>query len=169
MAHGYMRDYDEDRGDGRERWRDDDRERGWRGGEDSGHEWRGSEDRERWRGNEPDRNDRNLSFMLGDRDRSRDRGDWERAPRNFSSHQDDHYRSWRDRQMQALDEFTTTLTLCFTPEHLGMVPHYTSPPKNPTDFADFARYIVSRYAPQELNSAEPTVAAQAPESVIRAA
>ena len=31
------------------------------------------------------------------------RGDWERSPRNFSSHQDDHYRSWRDRQMQALD------------------------------------------------------------------
>jgi hypothetical protein len=31
------------------------------------------------------------------------RGDWERSPRNFSSHQDDHYRSWRDRQMGALD------------------------------------------------------------------
>ena len=30
-------------------------------------------------------------------------GDWERSPRNFSSHQDDHYRSWRDRQMSALD------------------------------------------------------------------
>ncbi|HEX8838985.1 MAG TPA: hypothetical protein VF750_00790 [Sphingomicrobium sp.] len=29
--------------------------------------------------------------------------DWERSPRNFSSHQDDHYRSWRDRQMSALD------------------------------------------------------------------
>jgi hypothetical protein len=31
------------------------------------------------------------------------RGDWERSPRNFRSHQDDHYRSWRDRQMEALD------------------------------------------------------------------
>jgi hypothetical protein len=31
------------------------------------------------------------------------RGDWDRSPRNFSSHQDDHYRSWRDRQMAALD------------------------------------------------------------------
>ena len=31
------------------------------------------------------------------------RGDWERSPRNFSGHQDDHYRSWRDRQMEALD------------------------------------------------------------------
>ena len=29
--------------------------------------------------------------------------DWERSPRNFSSHQDDHYRSWRDKQMEALD------------------------------------------------------------------
>lgn len=31
------------------------------------------------------------------------RADWERSPRSFSSHQDDHYRSWRDRQMRALD------------------------------------------------------------------
>src|SRR4051795_4617212 len=90
MAHGYMRDFDEGRGDERERWRDADRERGWR---DEGR------DRGSWRGNEPDSSDRNRSFMLGRRDRS----DWERAPRNFSSHQDDHYRSWRDKQMQALD------------------------------------------------------------------
>ena len=27
----------------------------------------------------------------------------ERAPRNFRSHQDDHYLSWRDRQMDSLD------------------------------------------------------------------
>jgi hypothetical protein len=90
MAHGYMRDFDEDRGDERERWRDADRERGWR---DEGR------DRGSWRGNEPDSSDRNRSFMLG----SRGRSDWERAPRNFSSHQDDHYRSWRDKQMQGLD------------------------------------------------------------------
>ena len=31
------------------------------------------------------------------------RGDSERAPRNFSAHPDDHYRSWRDKQVQALD------------------------------------------------------------------
>ena len=31
------------------------------------------------------------------------RGDWERSPRSFGSGQDDHYRSWRDRQMEALD------------------------------------------------------------------
>jgi beta-xylosidase len=55
---------------------------------------------------------------------------------------------WFDRQMQALDEFDTTITLCFTPEHLGVVPHYTAPPKRAQDFADFARWAVSRYAPQ---------------------
>lgn len=152
MAHGYMREFDEDRGDERDRWRDEDRERGWRGNERDWNE----------RGNQ-----RNRDFMLGDRDRSwersggrdddrgffdrmgdrarsafgddrerqdRDRGmshygrehgyggfqgdygpsgrnqggfggrgDWERAPRGFRSRQDDHYQSWRDRQMDALD------------------------------------------------------------------
>src|SRR4051812_9889988 len=37
---------------------------------------------------------------------------------------------WFDRQMGALEEFETTMTLCFTPEHLGIAPHYTSPPKD---------------------------------------
>lgn len=155
--HGYAREYDEgwDRSEDRDRWRDEDRERGWRA---SDRGWRDED-----RGSE-----RNRNFMLGDRDRSwerssrdddrgffgrmgeearswlRDdereargrqdrsmshygrehgyggyqgdfsrggreqggfggRGDWERSPRNFSSHQDDHYRSWRDQQMGALD------------------------------------------------------------------
>lgn len=169
--HGYLREYDDgwDRGDDRNRersWRDEDRQRGWRG---SGGEW---SQRERgWRDDDRDSNERNRNFMLGDRnqsgDRDRDRGffgrtgddarswfrdddrqyrgthrddwdrrdrssgghgpehgfggsrrdygrsgqegglggrsDWERSPGNFSSHQDDHYRSWRDRQMSALD------------------------------------------------------------------
>ncbi len=55
--------------------------------------------------------------------------------------------AWFDRQMSALEGFTTTLTLCFTPEHLGIVPHYTSPPKSARDFADFAAWAVRRYAP----------------------
>jgi beta-xylosidase len=55
--------------------------------------------------------------------------------------------AWFDRQMSALAEFDITLTLCFTPEHLGIVPHYTSPPKSPEDFADFAVWAVNRYAP----------------------
>jgi hypothetical protein len=84
MAHGYLRegygmwgDYDPDR-EGR------DRDRDWR-----------------------DR-DRDRPFMFSDRDRERSdarewfggRGDQERS---FSSNRDDHYRSWRDRQMEALD------------------------------------------------------------------
>jgi beta-xylosidase len=55
--------------------------------------------------------------------------------------------AWFDRQMRALEPFTTTLTLCFTPEHLGIIPHYTSPPKRVDDFADFAGWAVRKYAP----------------------
>jgi beta-xylosidase len=54
---------------------------------------------------------------------------------------------WFDRQMEALEEFEVTLTLCFTPEHCGKVPHHTSPPVEPTQFADFAQEMVERYAP----------------------
>jgi beta-xylosidase len=57
--------------------------------------------------------------------------------------------AWFDRQMSALQEFDTTMTLCFTPEHLGVVPHYTSPPKDPNTFAEFAAWAVNRYAPRE--------------------
>ena len=55
--------------------------------------------------------------------------------------------AWFDRQMQALEPFTTTLTLCFTPEHMGIVPHYTSPPKRAEDFAEFGLWAVRKYAP----------------------
>jgi beta-xylosidase len=54
---------------------------------------------------------------------------------------------WFDRQMQAIDEFVTTVTLCFTPEHLGRAPHHTSPPLRAQDFADFAARMIGRYAP----------------------
>ncbi len=54
---------------------------------------------------------------------------------------------WFDVQMNALREFAVTMTLCFTPEHLGIERHYTSPPRNPQDFADFAAWAVERYAP----------------------
>jgi beta-xylosidase len=53
---------------------------------------------------------------------------------------------WFDYQMQGLEEFETTVTLCFTPEHLGVAPHYTSPPKAIEGFADFAEWMVKRYA-----------------------
>jgi len=113
--HGYLREYDEgfDRGDD-DRPRDEDRERGWRGSDrehDRDFMFRGRE-----RG-DMDRSDDDRGFFdrVGDQTRSwlRDddreagggrRSDWERSPRNFGSHQDHHYRSWRDKQMQALDQ-----------------------------------------------------------------
>jgi beta-xylosidase len=59
--------------------------------------------------------------------------------------------AWFDRQMSALAEFDTTMTLCFTPEHLGIAPHYTSPPKRAEDFGDFTRWAVARYASPNRN------------------
>ncbi len=61
---------------------------------------------------------------------------------------------WFDCQMDALADFDVTLTLCFTPEHLGIVPHYTSPPKSPRDFATFAEWAVARYAPAAASCPE---------------
>jgi len=54
--------------------------------------------------------------------------------------------AWFDHQMQALESFTTTLTLCFTPEHMGIAPHYTSPPRRVEDFVEFAVWSVRKYA-----------------------
>jgi len=54
--------------------------------------------------------------------------------------------AWFDDQMRSLEEFAVTLTLCFTPEHLGEAQHHTSPPRFPQDFADFAGWAVARYA-----------------------
>lgn len=53
---------------------------------------------------------------------------------------------WFDRQMRALEEFQVTLTLCFTPESHGVMPHYTSPPQRLEDFAEFCVQMVRRYA-----------------------
>jgi len=54
--------------------------------------------------------------------------------------------AWFDRQMHALEPFQTTLTLCFTPEHMGIAPHYTSPPRRVDDFIEFAVWSVRKYA-----------------------
>jgi beta-xylosidase len=54
--------------------------------------------------------------------------------------------AWFDRQMQALEPFDVTLTFCFTPEVSGIVPHYTSPPRHPEEFARFCAEMVRRYA-----------------------
>lgn len=64
-------------------------------------------------------------------------GDWHRpgAP------------EWFDRQMEALAEFDTTVTLCFTPPSRGQRECHTSPPRVLEDFAAFAGQIVERYVP----------------------
>ena len=53
--------------------------------------------------------------------------------------------AWFDRQMKALEEFEVTVTFCFTPEHRGIVPHYTSPPRDIGEFVDFCARMVRRY------------------------
>jgi beta-xylosidase len=53
---------------------------------------------------------------------------------------------WFDRQMDALSEFDVTLTFCFTPEHRGIAPHHTSPPRDPEEFADFCALMIERYS-----------------------
>lgn len=53
---------------------------------------------------------------------------------------------WFDRQMKALEEFDTTVTLCFTPPSRGKRPNHTSPPVNLEEFAWFAADVVKRYA-----------------------
>jgi len=55
---------------------------------------------------------------------------------------------WFDRQMEALAEFETTVTFCFTPEHRGVEPHHTSPPQVAEEFAEFCAEMVARYAPR---------------------
>jgi beta-xylosidase len=50
--------------------------------------------------------------------------------------------------MDALEPFDTTVTFCFTPDHLGIQPHHTSPPKDPAMFADFCARMIERYAPR---------------------
>lgn len=68
---------------------------------------------------------------------------------------------WFDHQMELLDPFRVSLTLCFTPEHLGLEPHHTSPPKDPGKFAQFASWAVSRYAPA-LATVSPTSSTSSP-------
>jgi beta-xylosidase len=53
--------------------------------------------------------------------------------------------AWFDRQMRALEDFAVTVTFCFTPEHKGVWPHYTAPPQDPAEFADFCGAMIRRY------------------------
>ena len=63
-----------------------------------------------------------------------------------------HAVEWFDRMMTALEPFDVSLTLCFTPSHLGLEEHHTSPPRDIEDFADFARWAVNRYAPADCQT-----------------
>lgn len=53
---------------------------------------------------------------------------------------------WFDRQMRALDSFDVTLTFCFTPEHCGVLPNHTSPPRDVGEYAEFCGAMTRRYA-----------------------
>ncbi|MBV8843171.1 MAG: beta-xylosidase [Bryobacterales bacterium] len=53
---------------------------------------------------------------------------------------------WFDRQMKQLENFQVTLTFCFTPEHCGIMPNHTSPPKDIQGYAEFCARMVRRYA-----------------------
>lgn len=53
--------------------------------------------------------------------------------------------AWFDRQMKALEDFNVTVTFCFTPEHCGVRPNHTSPPRHPEEFADFCARMTRRY------------------------
>lgn len=55
---------------------------------------------------------------------------------------------WFTRQMEALAEFEVTVTLCFTPEHRGILPHHTSAPLRPEEYAEFCVEMVERFAPR---------------------
>jgi beta-xylosidase len=59
--------------------------------------------------------------------------------------------------MEALADFDVTVTFCFTPEHLGIAPHHTSPARDPQAFADFCAWMIDRYAPGRTE--RPVIAA----------
>lgn len=63
--------------------------------------------------------------------------------------------AWFDRQMQALAEFDTTITLCFTPPSRGRRYCHTSPPQEPREFAQFAEEVVTRYVLGKANAGWP--------------
>jgi beta-xylosidase len=53
--------------------------------------------------------------------------------------------AWFDRMMDRLQEFDTTITLCFTPPSRGRRPDHTSPPLVLEEFGAFAEAMVARY------------------------
>jgi beta-xylosidase len=66
--------------------------------------------------------------------------------------------AWFDRQMAALEDFQVTVTFCFTPEHKGLAPHYTSPPACNAEFAEFCAAMTRRYASGVVSPLWPAAA-----------
>lgn len=62
---------------------------------------------------------------------------------------------WFDRQMRALEHFRVTATFCFTPEARGIWPHYTAPPVEPAEFAEFCAAMIRRYGPGAVPAESP--------------
>jgi len=60
--------------------------------------------------------------------------------------------AWFDRQMQALGSFQVALTICFTPAHLGVEAHHTSPPRDLAQFAEFAAWAARRYGSNKFSA-----------------
>jgi beta-xylosidase len=56
---------------------------------------------------------------------------------------------WFDKQMEAIKDFDTTITLCFTPPSRGKRPHYTSPPQLTEEFSWFTEQVIRRYVKKE--------------------
>lgn len=54
--------------------------------------------------------------------------------------------AWFEEMLEALAPFELTVTFCFTPEHLGLEPHHTSPPRVPGEYAEFCARMVRRHA-----------------------
>jgi beta-xylosidase len=67
--------------------------------------------------------------------------------------------AWFDRQMETLADFAVTATFCFTPEHRGIAPHHTSPPRAKEEFAEFCAAMVRRYASVAESTASRLLAA----------
>lgn len=62
---------------------------------------------------------------------------------------------WFDRQMEVLEPFDVALTLCFTPAHLGVEEHHTSPPRDLSQFAEFAAWAAERYTRRPAVESQP--------------
>ncbi|HWI88223.1 MAG TPA: hypothetical protein VNS11_03140 [Sphingomicrobium sp.] len=95
--HGYLREYDEgrDRGEDRDRDRGEWRERGFLFGDDDS-------DRFREHDHRADRSAFENNSDWPQREHGFGGREWNEG-RSYSANPDDHYRSWRNRQMQSLD------------------------------------------------------------------